>query len=285
MQANHFAVLVEERAVPGGIQPQPLRRCLLESGGATHRTLGEAGHLLPLGTRVHPATLGLLTGNAPTEGDHVAAAAVEGDAVTAHDFIVQPLLHEWHQHRVRAFEQAAPHAQRMQPACALHAGVAQRTGRVGRKAGHPVRRAPRGQPRHIQRHQLPGPGQDRHRHRQVLQRQCRVQGIEGVAQLGRRARRHAQLCMPQLQRLQEHRPAEIAIDHIRLHHRQAAVLPTGMLAGGHPCVQLVRHFAGPLLQRDYGERIPVVAVDGQEACDLGIDTAEVERLLARVAGS
>jgi glutaredoxin len=41
----------------------------------------------------------------------------------------------------------------------------------------------------------------------------------------------------------------------------------------------------PLLQRDYGERIPVVAVDGQEACDLGIDGAEVERLLARVAES
>lgn len=41
----------------------------------------------------------------------------------------------------------------------------------------------------------------------------------------------------------------------------------------------------PRLQRDYGERIPVVAVDGHEACELGLDRAEVERLLARVAGS
>jgi glutaredoxin len=41
----------------------------------------------------------------------------------------------------------------------------------------------------------------------------------------------------------------------------------------------------PRLQRDYGERIPVVAVDGHEACELGLDSAEVERLLARVAGS
>ena len=38
------------------------------------------------------------------------------------------------------------------------------------------------------------------------------------------------------------------------------------------------------LARDYGERIPVVAVDGQEACELGFQAAEVERLLARVAG-
>jgi len=40
----------------------------------------------------------------------------------------------------------------------------------------------------------------------------------------------------------------------------------------------------PRLHRDYGERIPVVAVDGEEACELGLDGAEVERLLARVAG-
>ncbi len=40
----------------------------------------------------------------------------------------------------------------------------------------------------------------------------------------------------------------------------------------------------PRLYRDYGERIPVVAVDGQEACELALDGAEVERLLARVAG-
>jgi glutaredoxin len=40
----------------------------------------------------------------------------------------------------------------------------------------------------------------------------------------------------------------------------------------------------PRLARDYGERIPVVGVDGDEACELGIDAAAVERLLARVAG-
>jgi len=40
----------------------------------------------------------------------------------------------------------------------------------------------------------------------------------------------------------------------------------------------------PGLYRDYGERIPVVAVDGREACELGLDSAEIERLLARVAG-
>jgi glutaredoxin len=37
--------------------------------------------------------------------------------------------------------------------------------------------------------------------------------------------------------------------------------------------------------RDYGERIPVVAVDGREVCELHVDGAELERLLARVAGS
>ncbi len=41
----------------------------------------------------------------------------------------------------------------------------------------------------------------------------------------------------------------------------------------------------PRLHRAYGERIPVVAVDGQEACELRVDSAEVERLLARVAES
>jgi glutaredoxin len=40
----------------------------------------------------------------------------------------------------------------------------------------------------------------------------------------------------------------------------------------------------PRLHRDYGERIPVVAVDGQEACELRVDGPELERLLARVAG-
>ena len=41
----------------------------------------------------------------------------------------------------------------------------------------------------------------------------------------------------------------------------------------------------PRLHREYGERIPVVAVDGQEACELHVDPAELERLLARVARS
>lgn len=40
----------------------------------------------------------------------------------------------------------------------------------------------------------------------------------------------------------------------------------------------------PRLHREYGERIPVVAVEGQEACEFRLDSAEVERLLARVAG-
>jgi glutaredoxin len=40
----------------------------------------------------------------------------------------------------------------------------------------------------------------------------------------------------------------------------------------------------PRLQREYGERIPVVAVDGREACELHVDVTELERLLARVAG-
>jgi glutaredoxin len=41
----------------------------------------------------------------------------------------------------------------------------------------------------------------------------------------------------------------------------------------------------PALQREYGERIPVLAVDGREAFELHVDAAELERLLARVAGS
>ncbi len=41
----------------------------------------------------------------------------------------------------------------------------------------------------------------------------------------------------------------------------------------------------PGLHREYGERIPVVAIDGREAFELEVDAAELERLLARVAGS
>jgi hypothetical protein len=37
------------------------------------------------------------------------------------------------------------------------------------------------------------------------------------------------------------------------------------------------------LHREYGERIPVVAVDGREVCELHVDGSELERLLARVA--
>jgi glutaredoxin len=39
----------------------------------------------------------------------------------------------------------------------------------------------------------------------------------------------------------------------------------------------------PALHREYGERIPVVAVDGCEAFELHVDGPELERLLARVA--
>lgn len=39
------------------------------------------------------------------------------------------------------------------------------------------------------------------------------------------------------------------------------------------------------LTRDYGERVPVVAVDGEELAELGLDAAGRERVLARVAGS
>lgn len=39
------------------------------------------------------------------------------------------------------------------------------------------------------------------------------------------------------------------------------------------------------LNRDYGERIPVVAVDGEEVAELGLGAADRERLLARVAAS
>jgi hypothetical protein len=41
----------------------------------------------------------------------------------------------------------------------------------------------------------------------------------------------------------------------------------------------------PALEREYGERIPVVEVDGEEVAELRIDAAGRERLLARVAGS
>ena len=39
----------------------------------------------------------------------------------------------------------------------------------------------------------------------------------------------------------------------------------------------------PGLNRDYGERIPVVELDGEEVLDLRVDPAELRRLLARVA--
>jgi glutaredoxin len=41
----------------------------------------------------------------------------------------------------------------------------------------------------------------------------------------------------------------------------------------------------PALNREYGERVPVVEVDGEELCEYEIDLSARERLLARVAGS
>ena len=38
----------------------------------------------------------------------------------------------------------------------------------------------------------------------------------------------------------------------------------------------------PVLHRRYGERIPVVAVDGEDALELRVETAALERLLGRV---
>ena len=38
----------------------------------------------------------------------------------------------------------------------------------------------------------------------------------------------------------------------------------------------------PGLQRDYGERIPVVAIDGEEAFELRVDPLELRRRLATV---
>ena len=39
----------------------------------------------------------------------------------------------------------------------------------------------------------------------------------------------------------------------------------------------------PGLHRDYGERIPVVELDGEEVLELRVDPAELRRALARVA--
>jgi len=41
----------------------------------------------------------------------------------------------------------------------------------------------------------------------------------------------------------------------------------------------------PVLHRDYGERIPVVELDGEEVFEYHVDASGLERLLARVAGS
>ncbi|HEV2724253.1 MAG TPA: glutaredoxin family protein [Thermoleophilaceae bacterium] len=38
----------------------------------------------------------------------------------------------------------------------------------------------------------------------------------------------------------------------------------------------------PSLHRRYGERIPVLAVDGEDALELRVDAAALERLLGRV---
>jgi glutaredoxin len=39
----------------------------------------------------------------------------------------------------------------------------------------------------------------------------------------------------------------------------------------------------PGLMRDYGERIPVVEIDGEEAFELRVEPAELGRLVGRVA--
>jgi glutaredoxin len=39
----------------------------------------------------------------------------------------------------------------------------------------------------------------------------------------------------------------------------------------------------PLLHREYGERIPVIAVNGEEAFELGVDRLALARLLDTVA--
>jgi glutaredoxin len=39
----------------------------------------------------------------------------------------------------------------------------------------------------------------------------------------------------------------------------------------------------PGLHRDYGERIPVLEVDGEEAFELRVEAGELRRLLSRVA--
>jgi glutaredoxin len=39
----------------------------------------------------------------------------------------------------------------------------------------------------------------------------------------------------------------------------------------------------PGLERDYGERIPVLDIDGDEAFELGVEAEELRRLLSRVA--
>jgi hypothetical protein len=39
----------------------------------------------------------------------------------------------------------------------------------------------------------------------------------------------------------------------------------------------------PVLNREYGERVPVVAVDGVEAFEHHVDAAGLERLLGRVS--
>ena len=38
----------------------------------------------------------------------------------------------------------------------------------------------------------------------------------------------------------------------------------------------------PVLDRRYGERIPVLCVDGEEAFELGVDAAALDDLLGRV---
>ncbi len=186
VQSHYLAVLVEHRAVAAGIQAQQARGGILETRRAGHGTVGEAGRRLLLRPVVDPPAWRLVAWIPVLEGHDVTTAAVERGAVTAHDFVIQALLHERYQQGIGVLDQAAAGTQRVQPARAVHAGIAQRTRGAGRKARRPVRRAARVQTVHVQRGQLACRGQHRHRNRQVRQGQCRIEGIEGLADARRR---------------------------------------------------------------------------------------------------
>ncbi len=49
-------------------------------------------------------------------------------------------------------------------------------------------------------------------------------------------------------------------------------------------LELVDVSIDPVLHRRYGERIPVIEIDGDEAFELVVDPTELDRRLATVAG-